>query len=178
MLPSLYHHYFHSQHHNRRHHHHHTYHHIIITIIITIIINILTFCIASWRTYYNFAVCDLPLGMESGEIGDSQLNASSVYSKQYFHQPFSARLHNQGSHWRPRKNSRGEWLQIDFIERVAVTKVATQGAGKIHIKHWVTSYKLSFSEDAASWVYFKENGEEKVRTLQIYSLEVREPLLR
>ena len=103
--------------------------------------------------------------MESGEIKDSQVTASSVSTEYTLHQPFSARLHNQLGHWKAGSHSSGEWLQIDFIDRVAVTKVATQGRSpsKDH-KKWVTSYKLSFSRDAASWEFVKENGQEKVCT--------------
>ena len=72
----------------------------------------------------------------------------------------------------------GEWLQIDFVDRVAVTRVATQGnspAGDHN--NWVTSYKLSFSKDNVSWEFFKENGQEKVRNLQAYFLGIREAVL-
>ena len=103
--------------------------------------------------------------MESGEIKDSQVTASSVRSENTLYQPSSARLHNQPGYWRPRTDSSGEWLQIDFIDRVAVTKVATQGRSSLKsYQHWVTSYKLSFSRDAASWEFVKENGQEKVCT--------------
>ena len=103
-------------------------------------------------------MCDAPLGMESGEINDSQVNASSRANKD----PSDARLHNPSGHWKPKTNSIEEWLQIDFIKRVAVTQVATQGTSNENKEHWVTSYKLSSSKDAASWEYYKENGQEKV----------------
>ena len=77
--------------------------------------------------HYPVAACDVPLGMESGKIKDSQVTASSVHGARYEHQPSSARLHNQRGHWRPARHSSGEWLQVDFIDPVAVTKVATQG---------------------------------------------------
>ena len=102
--------------------------------------------------------------MESGDIKDSQVTASSV--KNDYRQPFSARLYNPYGDWKPVNDSYGEWLQIDFIDQVAVTKVATQGRGSrsgIYEK-WVTSYKLSFSKDTTSWEFFKENGQEKVCT--------------
>ena len=111
--------------------------------------------------------------MESGEIKDSQVTASSVTSENTKVQPFSARLHNQLGYWKPGSHSVDEWLQIDFIERVAVTKVATQGRfPSIGYQKWVTSYKLSFSRDAASWEFFEESGQEKVCTKYTCSIAV------
>ena len=102
--------------------------------------------------------------MESGDIKDSQVTASSF--KNDNRQPFSARLHNRLVDWKPGSNSGGEWLQIDFIDGVAVKKVATQG-GVFGGNNWVTSYKLSFSRDAVSWEFFDENGQDKVRTHEV-----------
>ena len=112
--------------------------------------------------------------MESGQIKDSQVNASSSYTLREEHHCTSGRLHNQLGHWMPRNTKRaGEWLQIDFIDRVAVTKVATQGISAVGSAQtrFVTSYKLCFSDDANSWKYFKENGEDKVRN-RLFSLAV------
>ena len=111
--------------------------------------------------------------MENGEIKDSQVTASSVKRENTEYQPFSARLHNQLGNWRPGSDSVGEWLQIDFSDRVAVTKVATQGRNPSgDYRNWVTSYKLSFSRDAASWKFFEESGQEKVRTKYTCSIAV------
>ena len=111
--------------------------------------------------------------MESGEIKDSQVTASSVRSEETNDQPFSARLHNRLGKWTAGSDSVGEWLQIDFIDRVAVTKVATQGKNpRGGNQNWVTSYKLSFSRDAASWEFFEESGQEKVRTKYTCSIAV------
>ena len=104
--------------------------------------------------------------MESGEIKDSQVTASSLRANQNWHHPSNARLHHKAGHWRPGKNSSGEWLQIDFIERVTVTRVATQGIADEMKEQWVTSYKLSFSKEAVSWEYYKENGQDKVQNVK------------
>lgn len=98
--------------------------------------------------------------MENGKIKDSQITASFVKNETYT-KPWSGRLNNPAGFWSaPRKV--GGWLQIDFRQKMAVAKVATQGRpGKGHL--WVTSYKISYSKDEVVWNVFKENGQEKVR---------------
>ena len=101
-----------------------------------------------------------PFGMEDGRIRDYQISASSVFES---FTPRSGRLNNRIKSWCPAKyRSLGEWLQIDFREKMAITRVATQGRHNQH-SGWVKSYKLSSSEEKDKWHVFKVNGQEKVR---------------
>lgn len=99
--------------------------------------------------------------MESGKIQDSQLTASSIWGNIFT--PGSARLNDPYRFWAAQENNVGEWLQIDFKQKMAVTKVATQGKPDEH-QQWVTSYKVKFSKDPVQWEAFKESGKEKVRS--------------
>ena len=96
--------------------------------------------------------------MESGKISDSQITASSMLNGDF--RPSAGRLNNSNSIWAPAQNRVGEWLQIDFNQKMVVTKIATHG--RPNYSQWVTSYKISFSQDAVLWDIYKENGEEKV----------------
>ena len=98
--------------------------------------------------------------MESGKINNSQITASSVYNEDDFAQPWAGRLNNPNGVWIAKQPRVGEWLQIDLKQKMVVTKIATNG--RPNYPQWVTSYKISFSQDAVLWDFYKENGEEKV----------------
>ena len=98
--------------------------------------------------------------MESGKINNSQITASSVWSDASEYQPWAGRLNNPNGFWHAKQARVGEWLQIDFKQKMIVTKIATQG--RPNHAQWVTSYKISFSKDAVLWDFYKENGKKKV----------------
>ena len=98
--------------------------------------------------------------MESGKVNNSQITASSVWSGASSLQPWAGRLNNLNRVWHAKRARVGEWLQIDLKQKMVVTKIATQG--RPNYSQWVTSYKISFSQDAFIWDIYKENGEEKV----------------
>ncbi|XP_001627720.3 lactadherin isoform X2 [Nematostella vectensis] len=101
-----------------------------------------------------------PLGMESSDISDSALNASSFFSSVFM--PKNARLNSPSGElgWMPKENLAGEYLQVDLGREMEVARVATQGRNGFN--HWVTSYKITYSSDLESWQVCKENGIDKV----------------
>ena len=75
-----------------------------------------------------------------------------------------ARLHFQPAEagkagaWATGKNDVNQWLQIDLIrQNTHVTRVATQGRNE-GVSQWVTKYQLQFTNDAAVFQYYKEQG--------------------
>ena len=100
--------------------------------------------------------------MENGEIPDSRISASSVYYDRADLKPWIGRLNNPNSAWVPKINQPDNWLKIDLSRKMIVTKVATQGKPVNH-RQWVTSYKISFSQDDHAWEVYKEHGVEKVK---------------
>ncbi len=98
--------------------------------------------------------------MESGKISDASITASSSYSSGYG--PPSARLRRKvGScSWLAASDPKTSWLQVDFGKKAIVTGVATQGS--CSETQWVKSYVIWYSDDAASWKYYKEEGAKKV----------------
>ena len=105
--------------------------------------------------------------MESGKINNSQITASSVWNEDARVQPWAGRLNNPNGFWHAKQARVGEWLQIDLKQKMVVTKIATQGKHDYGYPQYVTSYKISFSQDAVLWNFYKENGEEKVRRFTV-----------
>jgi len=103
--------------------------------------------------------------MESGDILDSQLSASSEGQWTLDGEPFlmsasNGRLNNDGlaSCWESATNDEHQWLQVHLGEYyVNVTRVATQGCGRE--EEWVTSYKLQYSNDGVNFQYYMEKGQ-------------------
>lgn len=86
--------------------------------------------------------------MQSLAINNSQITASSAYSG--IHAPWFARLHrtfggNSGG-WSAQQAKTGDWIQVDFNSVKIVTAVATQG--RSNAAQWVTSYVVSYSNNA------------------------------
>ena len=99
--------------------------------------------------------------MENGGIPDSCITASSVYDNREVVQSRAGRLNNLANAWCSKPKQKGEWLKIDLARKMIVTKIATQG--RPNHSRWVTSYKISFSQDNHTWEVYKEHGVEKVK---------------
>ena len=101
-----------------------------------------------------------PLGMESRIIQDSHITASTEYSSAYG--PRYARLNSAAGagSWSAGINEINQWLQIDFLDKTTVSKVASQG--REQIAQWVKSYSLSYSMDGSNFEDYKKSGEAKV----------------
>jgi len=104
------------------------------------------------------------LGMESGAIADSQITASSEYD--IYHNPKRARLHTKEAGlgigtgaWTSLANDLNQWLQVDLGKITPVTHVATQGRNTWSPAQMVTKYKLQFSDDEVSFLFYKRQGE-------------------
>ena len=124
-----------------------------------------------------FIDCNKALGMASGEISDQQINASSENDEN--HAAKQGRLFFQetpklSGSWSvaPHELSPlSSWLQVDLQNKhTKVTGVATQGRNYNKLwsgphYQWVTSYKLDYSDDGVSFLFYKEDGKatDKVR---------------
>jgi ribosomal protein L19E len=105
----------------------------------------------------------LRLGMENGEIHDSQISASSEWDAN--HGAINSRLNfqaqgkRQGA-WSARRNDRNQWLQVNFNLQATVTEILTQG--RSNSNQWVTSYTVSYSNDGLNFFAYRVNGVLKV----------------
>ncbi|KAJ1102434.1 hypothetical protein NDU88_007484 [Pleurodeles waltl] len=109
--------------------------------------------------------CSMPLGMESKDIANKQIRASSYIDNVFSTwEPGLARLNLQGriNAWRPKVNSQKEWLQVHFSRRVKVTGIVTQGAKAMLTSMYVKEYTVSISQDGADWTPILQDGQSKV----------------
>ncbi|XP_019617113.1 PREDICTED: lactadherin-like [Branchiostoma belcheri] len=126
----------------------------------------LTFSATSNRTGVNgcsalyVTACDSALGMETGDIPDTSISASSEYNSGHC-RIVQGRL-NRASHyaWCAAQSNQGQWLQVD-LGSATVSGVVTQG--RRGANQYVKKYKLSFSGDGDSWTTYKDtDGSDKV----------------
>ena len=104
------------------------------------------------------------LGMESGAIADSQITASSEWN--VYHSSKRSRLYTKDigiktgrGAWSSLTSDLNQWLQVDLGKITPVTHVATQGRSSWSPVQMVTKYKLQFSDDGASFLFYKRQGE-------------------
>ena len=103
------------------------------------------------------------LGMENGQIHDSQITASSQWDVN--HGPTNARL-NFKAHgrrtgaWSSRRNDVNQWLQIDFKYRATITEILTQGRKSYN--QWIKTYTVSYSDDGVHFKFSRQGGLHKV----------------
>ena len=112
--------------------------------------------------------CRSSLGMENGNITDTQITASSEWrgTGGYLH-AYRGRLHLKAAEdmkgaWAAGQKDANQWLQVDLRSYNArVTGIATQG--RQDARQWVKKYKLQFSffNEPGSFQTYKEKGQNK-----------------
>ncbi|XP_041067691.1 discoidin, CUB and LCCL domain-containing protein 2 [Carcharodon carcharias] len=106
--------------------------------------------------------CYGTLGMESGVIGDSQINASSVLQwhdpSGQFHiwGPEKARLKKPGSPWAAFHTDEPQWLQIDLKKEKKITGIITTGSTLGEYSFYVSAYRILSRHDGQDWKVYKE----------------------
>lgn len=122
--------------------------------------------------------CQDALGMETGGITDGQITASSEWNA--VHAPIYARLHLQATvdkaeSWSAGSNDVNQWLQIDLVQKMTVTRVATQGRNCSICFQYVSKYKLQYGFNGVDFQYYREQGQSthKVKTEKIYIKPVK-----
>ena len=108
--------------------------------------------------------CRSSLGMENGNITDTQITASSEWWRAG---AYRGRLHLKAAGdmkgaWSTGRLDKYQWLQVDLRSYNArVTGVATQG--RQDARQWVKKYKLQFSffNEPGSFQTYKEKGQNK-----------------
>ena len=101
--------------------------------------------------------------MQSTEIRDAQINASSNYDVYY--RDNYARLNHPTSFWRTDNSDNvNPWLQIDFLSETIVNSIETQGGST---SSRVETYTVSYGNDGVTFQIYKENGVDKVKQLSV-----------
>nr|XP_030121288.3 coagulation factor V isoform X2 [Taeniopygia guttata] len=105
--------------------------------------------------------CSLPLGMESGEIKNTQITASSTKTSWFNTWDASlARLNQNGkmNAWRAKFNNNQQWLQIDLLTVKKITAIATQGVTSMSAENFVKTYVLLYSNEGSEWKSYIEDS--------------------
>lgn len=97
--------------------------------------------------FYSTKECDNPLGMAKGVIKDCQISASSAVSHNYA--PHFGR-YNSANYWSPslRFWNQKQYLEVDFLKKTRVTKVAIQS---LRGTRKVMAYTLMASDNKNIW---------------------------
>ena len=111
-----------------------------------------------------FPECQDALGMESGEISNGQVSASSEWDGN--HAAIQARLYfeaapDKAGSWSAKYNNLDQWLQIDLGSKHEVTGLATQGRNGYG--QWVTKYKVQYSVNGVNFQYYMEQGQAAIK---------------
>ena len=119
--------------------------------------------------------CNRTLGMESNEILDKQITASSEWDGNHAaHQgrlnfqevAVNGRLWKAGS-WSALVNDQHQWLQVELLkEESLVTSVATQGRNNEVYNQWITKYKLKYSNNGVNFEYYQDEGQNTAKVRQ------------
>ena len=102
-----------------------------------------------------------PLGISNGFISSAQITSSSDYNAN--HDTKGVRLLRSMipvSSWAARLNNNQQWVQVDLLQVIRITGVATQGRNRFD--QWVTTYKIQYSNNGVNWQTYKEDGQDKV----------------
>ncbi len=106
--------------------------------------------------------CISPLGMADRTINDSQITTSSVLRSAY---GWQARLRQNIPPWgawcpdisggsRTKRNY-DQYIQIDLLKLTNITGIATQGREHAGGEDYVKDYKISYSEDSLTWIFYR-----------------------
>ena len=114
--------------------------------------------------------CQEALGMESGDITDEQIRASS--ERRDNHAAIQGRLHNTEKHgsWQAYKDDASQWLQINLTGQYVVTRVATQGSDRHD--HWVKKYELQYGDDGNNFQSYRTQGQ-NIPKVKINSIKLQ-----
>ncbi|KAL6100506.1 f5 [Pungitius sinensis] len=105
--------------------------------------------------------CSVPLGMESGQIEDHFITASSSASSWYSGpwKPSLGRLNKQGAinAWQAKYSGMDQWLQVELPRVKKITGIVTQGAKSLGKEMYVMSYSIMYSSNGIHWSQYTDD---------------------
>ena len=113
---------------------------------------------------YFYTECDevRALGMETGDVTDGQITASSFYSGQGVLNSWKGRLNNDDYWATEDSDPTNPWIQVDLLRDIVVTGIITQGSAHDDYSEWVTWLQIQYGDSENSLKYILENGHSKV----------------
>lgn len=107
--------------------------------------------------------CSTKLGMEGGAIADSQISASSVFMGFMGLQrwgPELARLYRTGivNAWTASSYDSKPWIQVNFLRKMRVSGVITQGASRAGRAEYLKTFKVAYSLDGRRFEFIQDES--------------------
>ncbi|KAL8180994.1 UNVERIFIED_CONTAM: hypothetical protein K2H54_043513 [Gekko kuhli] len=99
--------------------------------------------------------CQIPLGLASGTIADSQITASDHYGQWV---SSLARLDNSGSINAWSTDNGNSWIQVDLLRPKILHGIKTQGARQKFSTLYVSQFVILHSLDGRKWKEYKGNS--------------------
>lgn len=94
-------------------------------------------------------------------LPDANITASSQHDSN--HASYKARLNaTYDPNWSAGANNQSQWIKVDCGQIERITSVATQG--RYGYDQWVTSYKISYSDDNITWTFIQDGASDKIFT--------------
>lgn len=92
-------------------------------------------------------------------LSEGAFSASSFWQNHQGYKPANAKFSftTTESNWSAGSNNPNQWLQVDLGYNAVIRAIGTKGRCT-RAQQWVTSYKLSYSEDGSNWKFYKQNG--------------------
>ncbi|XP_048378742.1 inactive carboxypeptidase-like protein X2 [Stegostoma tigrinum] len=107
-----------------------------------------------------------PLGLESHQVADEQLTASSFL--RHGLGPQRIRLNIQAGEededeedyfdgaWCPQTEDQSQWIEVDARKLIEFSGVITQGRDSLLHNDWVSSFYVQFSNDSRTWMTYTD----------------------
>ena len=99
--------------------------------------------------------------MESGDIKDGQINASSFYTDQGGLYAWKGRFNNTDYWATSDENPTDPWIQVDLLRDTLVTGIITQGSAHSE-EEWITDLQIQYGDSVETLLYILEDGKPKV----------------
>nr|BAJ41225.1 egg coat matrix protein [Apostichopus japonicus] len=139
--------------------------------------------------------CNTALGMENGNILDSQLSASSSFASSpgtALYAPQNGRLNTEqendsGGAWIPDSGDLNPYIQIDLLAPIPISGVITQGRN-LGFQQWVQTFQVAYSVPGEPWKLvtnhdddnetFSGNFDSSTQVVNYFSNPVKAQVLR
>lgn len=116
------------------------------------------------RSMFTFRTngCYGTLGLESGGVADTQLNASSAWDwsavsgQHSVWSPSGARLKKAGLPWAPAHSDQHQWLQVDLKREKRITGIITTGSTLREYQYYTSQYRVLCSNNGKQWFSYRE----------------------
>ncbi|CAL8095670.1 unnamed protein product [Orchesella dallaii] len=122
----------------------------------------LIFCLVQTAAGLDTSLCTSPLGMESGDIPDTDLTASSSFEMgNVGPQNGRVRVEKQGGAWCPKNqitSEAEEWIQIELHSVHVISAIETQGRfGNGHGQEFAEAFVVSYwRPELNKWVRYRD----------------------